>query len=418
MSHVQHAPCRRSAARPFLGIAVVALCSGLIPGVAAVTGVRAAEESTAGIEGLIAQLGADDFALREAASRGLAAAGMAALGPLEAAIEGDDLEVASRAAEIVRGFLAPPPLGGRLAGDDAPPDSSPGEPAPAAPRSAAEGAGNESQGGGARAPAGGAPAGGALAGGALAVGALAVGAPAGSDEERLELAAAAEQVLCRVSERADGPLAGFAVAALDFHHRGMSQESRERLEALGAMVTEDFSPLSGQRGLHVVLTTDWRGTPDDLRLVPRLRNVVQVSVRGVRLDDTGAAALARVRGVERFELYGTGITDTAVDLLRSRFPESKIDIRKGGKLGVGGQPSIGPCMITQVVAGSAADKAGLQISDIVLSIDGQPVPNFESLTEKVGGHGPGETLVLEVQRNLPGGRAERFTSRVVLDGWD
>ena len=408
MSHVQHAPCSRSAARPFLGIAVVALCSGLIPGVATVTGVRASEEFAAGIEGLIAQLGADDFALREAASRGLAAAGMAALGPLEAAIEGDDLEVASRAAEIVRGFLAPPPLGGRLAGDDAPPDSSPGEPAPAAPRSAAEGAGDESQGGGARAPAGGAPAGGAPS----------RGAPAGSDEERLELAAAAEQVLCRVSERADGPLAGFAVAALDFHHRGMSQESRERLEALGAMVTEDFSPLSGQRGLHVVLTTDWRGTPDDLRLVPRLRNVVQVSVRGVRLDDTGAAALARVRGVERFELYGTGITDTAVDLLRSRFPESKIDIRKGGKLGVGGQPSIGPCMITQVVAGSAADKAGLQISDIVLSIDGQPVPNFESLTEKVGGHGPGETLVLEVQRNLPGGRAERFTSRVVLDGGD
>lgn len=360
---------------------------------------RAAEVSADEIAALVTQLGADDFGQREAASRSLAAAGMAALKPLEAAMEGDDLEVASRAAEIVRGFLAPPPAGQRGTAAAASDDGG------ASPR--ARGAADPdpiTPGGEAGTPGGEAGRG--------------EGGPPPADEAGLELAAAAEQVLCRISERADGPLAGFAVAALDFHHRGMSQESRERLEALGALVTEDFSPLSGQRGLHVVLTADWRGMPDDLQLVPRLRNVVQVSVRGVRLDDTAAAALARVRGVERFELYGTGITDAAVDLLRSRFPESKIDIRKGGKLGVGGQPSIGPCMITQVVAGSAADKAGLQISDIVLSIDGQAVPNFESLTEKVGGHGPGETLVLDVQRNLPGGRAERFTTRVVLDGWD
>jgi len=329
---------------------------------------RAADAEGDSIAALVGQLGADDFAQREAASRSLAAAGMAALGPLEAAIAGDDLEVASRAAEIVRGFLAMPLE----------------SPAPG-PRDAAP------------APAAG---------------------PGADQPDRSELSAAAERLLCRVSERPDGPLAGFAVAALDFHHRGMSQESRERLEALGAVISEDFSPLTGQRGLHVKLGTDWKGSADDVRLVPRLRQVVQVSVLGVRLDDSAAAALARVRGVERFELYGTGITDPAIELLRSRFPESRIDIRKGGKLGVGGQPSIGPCMLTQVLAGSAADKAGLQISDIVLAIDGTPVPNFESLTDKVGRHGPGETLVLDVQRNAPGGRAERFTARVVLDGWD
>jgi len=377
-----HAQNRRLVPLLVAVLAVVAL-----GGAVALRG-RAAEVVAEGIGDLIGQLGSDDYAQREAASRGLAAAGMAALGPLEAAMAGADLEVASRAAEIVRGFLAPPP---------AVPLRGPAE------RVAADGGALNGE----RGPDHPGVDGSSGSGDAAAI-----------EDGRLELAAAAEQVLCRISERADGPLAGFAVAALDFHHRGLSQESRERLEALGALVTEDFSPLSGQRGLHVVLTTDWRGMPDDLRLVPRLRNVVQVSVRGLRLDDKAAAALARVRGVERFEFYGTGITDTAVDLLRSRFPESKIDIRKGGKLGVGGQPSIGPCMITQVMAGSAADKAGLQISDIVLSIDGQPVPNFEALTDKVGKHGPGETLVLDVQRSLAGGRQERFTTRVVLDGWD
>jgi hypothetical protein len=368
--------------------AVAVVCGTLSPVALPCGRSSAADVAAAGVEDLIGQLGADDYAQREAASRGLAAAGMVALGPLEAAMAGADLEVASRAAEIVRGFLAPQaavPRRGADAGGGGGGSVLPGEPA-------AELSGEDGPSG--------------------------AGDAEATEDERLELAAAAEQVLCRISEQADAPLAGFAVAALDFHHRGLSQESRERLEALGALVTEDFSPLSGQRGLHVVLTTDWRGKPDDLRLVPRLRNVVQVSVRGLRLDDKAAAALARVRGVERFEFYGTGITDTAIDLLRSRFPESKIDIRKGGKLGVGGQPSIGPCMITQVVGGSAADKAGLQISDIVLSIDGQAMPNFEALTDKVGKHGPGETLVLDVQRSLPGGRHERFTTRVVLDGWD
>jgi membrane-associated protease RseP (regulator of RpoE activity) len=232
------------------------------------------------------------------------------------------------------------------------------------------------------------------------------------------LAAAAEQVLCRVSERADGPLAGFAVAALDFHHRGMSQESRERLEALGAMVTEDFSPLSGQRGLHVVLTTDWRGTPDDLRLVPRLRNVVQVSVRGVRLDDTGAAALARVRGVERFELYGTGITDTAVDLLRSRFPESKIDIRKGGKLGVSSLSFSGPCEIRTVEPGSAADQAGLRSGDVFLSINGSPVVSFAELTTRLSDCAPGEAVKLVIARGGGAdGDEQRIECEVRLDSW-
>ena len=58
-----------------------------------------------------------------------------------------------------------------------------------------------------------------------------------------------------------------------------------RLEELGVRFTEDFNPLTGHRGLSVVITRAWQGTGDDLRLLPRVRNVVQVSVRGVRLED-------------------------------------------------------------------------------------------------------------------------------------
>ena len=56
--------------------------------------VAAQESSAEAIQGWIGQLGAEQFADRESASRSLAAAGPAALGPLAEAARGGALEVA------------------------------------------------------------------------------------------------------------------------------------------------------------------------------------------------------------------------------------------------------------------------------------------------------------------------------------
>jgi len=290
----------------------------------------------------IDQLGADQFAQREAASRSLASAGRVALAPLRAAIGRDDLEVASRAVEVVRGFL-------------------------------------------------------------------------GSDDEAL--AREAEQVLETVAEGPDSAVSQFAVGTLDFHHRGMAEAARDKLESLGAVVTEGFL-VSGNRGLQVTLNARWRGTAMDLRLLSRLRGLRGVGVFGVPIEATGVAALGRLRGLESLQLFGTGIGDAELAALAARLPDTRIDTRKGGKLGVGGQPMAGPCVITQVADGSAAAKAGLQIGDVVVAIDGGPVVNFEALTEQVGKHGPGETIRLEIERSLPGEPGQRFTREITLDGWE
>jgi len=275
----------------------------------------------------IEQLGSPQFAQREAASRSLADAGRAALGPLTAAIQRDDLEIASRAMEIVRGFLVDPQEG------------------------ATEGATEGVDGG-------------------------ATGAPA----DRATLAAESERLLEIIAEGPESPVTQLAQATLEFHQLGMAQAARERLEALGAVVTEGFMP-SGRRGMQVVVNASWRGDIEDLRLLPRLRGVVHVGVHGVRLDAPTLAALGRMRGVELFHLYGTGVSDEAVAALAGKFPDAEIDVREGGKRGVAGQRTVGPCLITQVLAGSAADKAGIQIGDVVVRMDGEPIANFEELTE-------------------------------------
>ncbi|MFN9272109.1 MAG: PDZ domain-containing protein [Planctomycetia bacterium] len=290
----------------------------------------------------IGQLGSEQFAQREAASRSLAAAGLPAIEPLGAAIRGEDFEVASRAMEVLRGFL---------------------------------------------------------------------------EAEDEPLAAAAEKLAESIAEGPEGPVSSLAIAILDFHQLGMVEAAREKLESLGAIVTEGFVP-SGSRGMIVVLNSSWRGTADDLRLLTRLRGVVQVGLRGMRIDEKAIGILGRLRGVESLQFYGTGVTEDALAQLAAKLPDAEIDFRMGGKLGVGGQPNIGPCQITQVQEGSAAAKAGLQIGDIVLKIDGDPVPNFESLTEKMGKRGPGEKVELEVERGFPGEKPERFTRIVELDGWE
>ena len=79
--------------------------------------VAAQESSAEAIQGWIGQLGAEQFADRESASRSLAAAGPAALGPLAEAARGGDLEVASRAIDVIRGYLDPPAAAGEGAGE-------------------------------------------------------------------------------------------------------------------------------------------------------------------------------------------------------------------------------------------------------------------------------------------------------------
>jgi hypothetical protein len=332
-------------------VLVIGLLVGPIPAAAeegatpVATPAGAAPESvdpSSQVKEWIDQLGSDQFAQREAASRSLAEAGLPALKALTGAIHGDDLEVASRAIEIVRRFLE------------------------------------------------------------------------GGDEA---LAVEAEKLVEAIAEGPDTPVSSLAIAMLDFHHLGMVEAAREKLESLGAIITEGFIT-TGSRGLIVMLNSNWQGGADDLRLLTRLRGVVQVGLRGVRLDEKALAVLGRLRGVESFQVYGTGISAEALAALAAKHPDAEIDFRKGGKLGVGGQPMAGPCLITMVQEESAAAKAGLQIGDIVVKIDGEPVANFEALTDRVGQHGPGEKIELDIERNFPGDKPQRFSRTIALDGWD
>jgi hypothetical protein len=327
------------------GSVAAAWCGRLIVGTLLATATSRGDEAPpqptpAEIAAWIAQLGAPQYAQREAAARSLAGAGRPAVGPLQRAIMAADFEVASRSVEILRGMLA---------ADDA--------------------------------------------------------ELAGEAERQLEAVAAGGSAVARVAE-----------SALEFHQAGLAAAARERLEGQGAVFRERVVTAAAH-GTEVEFNAAWRGGPEDWRLLPRLRGVVCVSVHGVPLDAAAIGVLGRVRGVRRIDLFGTGAPEQAVAQLGVRLPDTLVDVRKGGKLGVSSIVQAGPCELSGVQPGSAADKAGLRQGDVIVAADGEPVASFEALTARVSRHGPGEVVRLEVEREGGGGTAERFECDVRLDAW-
>jgi S1-C subfamily serine protease len=146
--------------------------------------------------------------------------------------------------------------------------------------------------------------------------------------------------------------------------------------------------------------------------VSRLPQVLQVSIHGVRLEEQSIKELSRLRRIDQLALFNTDVSDELAARLATALPNTKVDVRRGGKLGVGGQPLLVPCVITQVQMGSAADKAGIQVGDVIRSFDGQKVESFEDLTNKIGAHGPGDEVAVGVER---GGTV--FEKTLALDGW-
>ena len=235
-----------------------------------------------------------------------------------------------------------------------------------------------------------------------------------SDDQ--EVAAAAEQFLDAAAAGDDASVAGLAEATLDFHAVGQADAARVTLQQLGMKLTRGMLA-TGQQGMHATVDTGWRGTSDDLRLLLRLPGLLIVSFHGVTVDEKGLAVIGRLRRAGRIELYGTGLDEAQVASIAEKLPDTHIELRKGGKLGIAGHPNAVPCHITMVQPGSAAEKAGLEVGDIVAKVADKPIRNFEELTAEIGRHGPGEKLELEIVRGQPGDPEERLTRTVALDAW-
>jgi putative serine protease PepD len=83
-------------------------------------------------------------------------------------------------------------------------------------------------------------------------------------------------------------------------------------------------------------------------------------------------------------------------------------VRQQGRLGVGLSTSTsGGAQITAVAAGSAAATAGLQVGDVIVSIDGHPVLSSTDAADYITSLAPGTKVTIRYQR---GGSSQSATA--------
>ena len=254
--------------------------------------------------------------------------------------------------------------------------------------------------------------------------------------------------------------AGEALARLDSvrHERAL-----EDLKRLGAVVGERQSPLGFQivEQLSIEIGEQWRGKPLDLmRLrwlhtvdeliishpefddeslaqVARMPDLPSLTIRRAKITDRGIDSLRQLKtlrtlavlycpigdasveslgalgGLAALRLYGTSVTPEGKDQLVQSLRGTRVDVRRGAFLGIGCDPTQPGCVIYTVRPNTAAEKAGLQIGDLIEKYEGQPVQNFEELTAAISRNGPGEVVSVEIVRG-----DETLTKQLKLGDWE
>ena len=83
----------------------------------------------------------------------------------------------------------------------------------------------------------------------------------------------------------------------------------------------------------------------------------------------------------------------------------------GATVQTGGEPTAAGATITEVMAGTPAERAGLQENDVITAVDDKPVSDGIALIVAIRTHLPGETVEMSVRRD-----GEQQVVEVELDG--
>ncbi len=256
---------------------------------------------------------------------------------------------------------------------------------------------------------------------------------AAANGERLEPADRAVWILRRLGRSSDNDLAIAALerlvqlrerpslvarAELELAERRVAA-CQQRLQPLGAEVSarEEQILLYGNVVIvapvvHARLTDKWRGTANDLRCLAELRGQRFFRLEGPGIDDAVVGFFREKEKLTYLQLFDTKVTLAAVNALKERHPDAVVYLRNQAKMGVGGENHAAGVLVQQVEPGSAAAAAGIVANDIIASIDGHALPDFDRLTAHISQHRPGDKVDVEIIRG-----AERKKLLVTLGSW-
>ncbi len=153
---------------------------------------------------------------------------------------------------------------------------------------------------------------------------------------------------------------------------------------------------------HAILDPkSWNGGDDGLKFLRRI-------------DDFRMPADGHRSGL--IVIKGSKVSKQAIEDLQIALPSLLVQERGPAQLGVSPYSIFGGparLQIGDVKAGSAAERAGLRVGDLLLKFNGHAVPDFETLVERISEKEPGDKVPVVYERN-----GTEATVIVELQGWD
>lgn len=161
-----------------------------------------------------------------------------------------------------------------------------------------------------------------------------------------------------------------------------------------------FDAITKMPDLKGIVISDCELETVCLEALQRLDRIDVVEIRYAALDEDSLQALARLPIRNTLHLMGNGVREERIAKLELDMPGVDINYRKGGFLGVMCRDPRGEaCMVSDVLPGSAAERAGLSPGDIIVKIDDATITRFEDLQEQVNRHTQGESILIQFRRN-------------------
>ena len=175
----------------------------------------------------------------------------------------------------------------------------------------------------------------------------------------------------------------------------------QRLSPLGAEMASQLEPVEAAMVpvLLVRLGEKWHGTNDDLRQVAQLRQLRHFRLEGAPIGDEVVKMFAAKEKLAYLQLIDTKVTPAAVDAVKDKHPDAVVYVRNQALLGVAAETHAAGVMVIMVQQGSAAANAGILQGDIIATLDGSPLPDFDRLTARIAQHQPGDKVEVEIVRN-------------------
>jgi hypothetical protein len=239
-----------------------------------------------------------------------------------------------------------------------------------------------------------------------------------SEQPEVERQAAA--ALLQLAEKKTAIVSDVASDALSSYRVILQERAIVELRRLGAKINMYGTEEPGTVNDYLSVTlgaAKWRGNKSDFELLKSLPNLYEIGIYGIKVDEDMARVMADLpTKPARFNLFGTRISDAALNIMHEKIRPEIIYRRNGAMLGVKSEmgKNGGPtCIIDSVQPGSAAENAGILAQDEIIAFDGQPISSFEELTSLISTKNPTDTVTLDIRRD-----GTEIKKKVSLGQWD